>query len=68
MYKVKIQNRCSCFVKSGMAKVFEYETQTEAQEEAGKMIQKMNSNFCHKHEFFSSEQFGNYTIHMKTRT
>ncbi len=67
MYKIKIQNTCRCFIKSGIPKVFECETQEEAQKEAEKITQKMNSSFCHQHEFFLSELFGDFTISMKTR-
>ncbi len=68
MYKVKVENTCSCFLKSGMADVQEFDKKEEAKEEAENMIGKMRSNFCKKHEFALNEQFGDYTIFIKPRT
>ena len=68
MYKVKVQNVCSCFLKSGMAENLDFDTQDKAKEEAEKMIENMRSNFCKKHDFDMNEQFGDYTIYIKPRT
>ena len=68
MYKVKVQNSCSCFIKSGMAEILEFDTQKEAQQEANKMLEKMNSTFCKKHEFSLNEQFGDFTIYIRPRS
>lgn len=67
MYKVKMENTCSCFLKSGLPEVAEYETEEEAKKEAESMTQKMNSEFCHKHEFILNEQFGDFSISMRMR-
>lgn len=67
MYKVKVPNTCSCFLKSGLPEVAEYETEEEAKKEANEMVKKMNSSFCHKHEFSLSEKFGDFTISMRMR-
>ena len=62
MYKVKVLNACSCFLKSGMAEIQEFETQDEAKKEAESMLSIMKSNFCKKHRFNMNEQFGDFTI------
>lgn len=67
MYKVKVTNTCSCFLKSGLPQEEEYDTEEEAQKEANAMMHTMNSEFCHKHEFILHEQFGDFTISMRTR-
>ena len=67
MYKVKVENSCSCFLKSGMSEMLEFKTKEEAQIEAKKMIEKMQNNFCKKHEFFMSEQFGDFIIYIRSR-
>ena len=68
MYKLKVQNTCRCFLKSGMSDVQEFETKEEAKKEAEYMIGVMNSTFCAKHEFDLKEQFGDFTIYIKPRT
>ncbi|MDQ7045630.1 MAG: hypothetical protein Q9M32_06945 [Sulfurimonas sp.] len=67
MYKVKVQNACSCFLKSGMGELLEFSTEEQAQKEAQKMLEKMQSGFCRKHEFSMSEKFGDFTILTKPR-
>jgi len=68
MYKVKVENACRCFLKSGFAEVVEFATQEEAKKEAEYMIGVMKSTFCQKHEFAMNEQFGDFTIYIKPRT
>jgi len=67
MYKVKVQNSCRCFLKSGFSENAEYDTQAEAKKEAENMIGVMRSSFCQKHEFALSEQFGDFTIFIKPK-
>ncbi len=68
MYRVKVQNSCRCFLKSGFAEDAEYETKEEAKKEAESMIGVMKSTFCQKHEFALNEQFGDFTIYIKPRS
>ena len=68
MYKVNVQNPCSCFVKNGFVTSQEFEKKESAQEEAEYLLKIMKSNFCQKHEFSMSEQFGDYTIYIKPRS
>ena len=67
MYKVNVQNTCSCFFKSGMVDSQEFDDKEDAKKEAEAMIEKMQSTFCKKHEFALNEQFGDYTIYIKPR-
>ena len=67
MYKIKVQNTCRCFLRSGFSEILEFNTQEEAQKEAQSMIETMRSNFCQKHEFELNEQFGDYNIIIKPR-
>jgi len=66
-YKVKVQNTCRCFLKSGMVEIQEFQTNEEAKKEAQRMIDVMNSTFCAKHVFDLKEQFGDYTIYIKPK-
>ena len=66
-YKVKVQNACSCFLKSGFGEESAFSTKEEAKKEAEYMLGIMQSNFCKKHEFVLNEQFGDYTILIKPR-
>lgn len=67
MYKVKVQNACSCFLKSGLTEVLDFDTEKEAKAEAEAMLKKMQDTFCKKHEFSMTEQFGDCTIFIKPR-
>lgn len=66
-YKLKVQNACKCFLKSGFAEQSEFSTKEEAKNEAEYMLGIMQANFCKKHEFVLNEQFGDYTIFIKPR-
>ncbi|MCD4667409.1 MAG: hypothetical protein K8R44_02235 [Sulfurimonas sp.] len=68
MYKVKVENSCRCFLKSGFSENLEFDTQEEAKKEAQHMIGVMQSTFCQKHEFALNEQFGDFTIFIKPRS
>ncbi len=68
MYRVKVQNPCSCFIKNGFVEDQEFETELAAKEEADYLMKIMASNFCQKHEFSMTEQLGNFTIYIKPRT
>ncbi|MCX6076804.1 MAG: hypothetical protein NTW78_07945 [Campylobacterales bacterium] len=68
MYKIKVQNPCNCFFKSGLSEALEFDTKEEAKKEAESMIKIMKSNFCQKHVFDLNEQFGDFTIFIKPRS
>jgi len=68
MYKVQVQNPCSCFVKNGFVENQEFATKEEAKAEVDYLMKIMASNFCQKHQFSMSEQFGDFTIYIKPRS
>lgn len=68
MYKVKVENGCRCFLKSGIPEVQDFSTQADAKEEAEALMRIMKSNFCQKHEFSLMEQISGYTIYIKERS
>ena len=68
MYKVKVENACRCFLRSGFAETQEFNAKDEAKNEAQSMIKIMESSFCKKHEFSMNEQFGDFTIYIKPRS
>ena len=67
MYKVKVENPCSCFIKNGLAELQDFDTKDEAKREADELMQKMSTTFCQKHEFSVIEKFGDFTIFIKPR-
>ena len=67
MYKIRVENPCSCFLKNGLAEVQDFETKEEAKTAADKLMHKMSTTFCQKHEFTLSERFGDFTIFIKPR-
>ena len=62
MYKVVVSNQCSCFKKSDMQGNLHFESQDEAKNKAVEMMEKMNKEFCGKHEFEVQEMFNSYVI------
>lgn len=67
MYKVRVENPCSCFLRNGMAEVLDFPTEEAAKKEANKMLDKMQNTFCKKHDFTMLEKFGDFTIYIKPR-
>ena len=62
VYKVTVQNPCSCFVKRGFAEVQEFQAKDDAKVQVQSMLKEMQDTFCKKHKFQLIEQFGDYTI------
>jgi nucleoid DNA-binding protein len=67
MYKVTVQNPCSCFIKKGLADVESFDTKEKAKAKAESLINTMRTTFCQKHEFDMIEQFGSFNIVIKPR-
>ena len=65
MYTVEIKNPCSCSIKRAIPELQEFDTKEEAQEEANRLIQQMENEFCKKHNFELKSQFGNFIIYTK---
>ena len=51
MYKVTIENPCSCFFKDGLPEEQSFDTKDAAKAEAQSLLEHMQKNFCKKHEF-----------------
>jgi hypothetical protein len=51
MYKVKIENPCGCFFKSGLPEEQSFDDKAAAKAEAQSLLEHMQKNFCKKHEF-----------------
>lgn len=61
MYKVHVENECSCFKKSGFENDLTYKDKADALMKAKVMECRMNQEFCHTH-YFEAEDMGNEII------
>ena len=62
MYKVVVSNQCSCFKKSNLENNLIFQSKDDALLKAIQMKNKMNEEFCNKHEFEVQEMFTSYVI------
>lgn len=62
MYKVVVSNQCACFKKSNLQGNLIFQCKDEALLKAIQMKDKMNEEFCSKHEFEVQEMFTSYVI------
>jgi len=62
MYKVVVSNQCSCFKNSNIQGTLHFESQEDAKKKAVEIMEKMNKEFCGKHEFEVQEMFTSYVI------
>jgi len=51
MYKVIVENPCSCFVKSKKPYELTYKSSFLAKVNAQELLDEMSNSFCHKHTF-----------------
>lgn len=66
-YKLEVKNGCSCFRRDGGVDTQTFETTQEAKEEAQMLLERMQKNYCKKHQFILSSMGGNYTITIAPR-
>ncbi len=64
MYSVEVKNSCSCAIKRAIADQQVFDTQAEAEEEANRLLQQMQDEFCKKHRFELRNEFGSYVIYI----
>lgn len=64
MYNVEIKNSCSCAIKRGVAEMQSFDSHAEAEEEANRMLQQMQSEFCKKHRFELRKEMNNFCIYI----
>ena len=62
MYKIVVQDRCSCFQKSDLKNNLEFDSKDDALLKAIEMKNIMNNKFCKKHIFEIQEMFNNFII------
>ena len=62
MYKIVVKNQCSCFKKSDLKALNEFEDEQIALDFAIDMKDKMNSEFCTKHSFEILKVFDTFSI------
>jgi len=64
MYQVEIKNVCSCAIKRALPENQSFDSKEEAQEEAERLLEQMQGEFCKKHRFELRNEFGNYTLYI----
>lgn len=62
MYKLVVQDRCSCFSKHNLEGTFSFSSKDEALKKAIELKNYMNHSFCKKHKFQVEEMFNNFII------
>ncbi|WP_198304863.1 hypothetical protein [Arcobacter vandammei] len=62
MFKIIVQDQCSCFKKSDLENNIEFASKDDALLKAIEMKNIMNRTFCKKHEFQIQEMFNNLVI------
>ncbi|WP_292654142.1 hypothetical protein [Nitratifractor sp.] len=65
MFTVNVEKECSCFRKSDMKNSQIFESKDQALMQAQKMAQKMNEEFCQKHNFSVVETGEHFTIRVE---
>ena len=51
MFKVEVQNPCSCFLKDGLPESQSFSDKVAAKAEADSLLAHMEKHFCKKHVF-----------------
>jgi len=65
MYKVDVEKQCGCLKKSNLEFPKTFENKEEAEFEALKLVNYMNTKFCKKHRFFVNEEGDTFKIHLE---
>lgn len=68
MYSVDIKNSCSCAIKRALPEMQSFDSKEEAEDEANRLLQQMQDEFCKKHRFELRNEFGNYSIYILSNT
>jgi len=63
MFTLEVKYPCSCAIKRGIAELQSFDTIEEAQEEANRLLQQMQDEFCQKHRFELRKEFNAYNIY-----
>lgn len=62
MYTITMEKQCGCFKRSNLAASQSFESKDDALVEAQNMANKMNTEFCKKHNFNVVEDGENLII------
>lgn len=62
MYSVEVKNACSCAIKRAIPDMQSFDTKDEAEEEANRLLQQMQDEFCKKHRFVLRNEYSNFVI------
>ena len=68
MFQVEIKNACPCSIKRGLCDTQSFDTKEDAKEEAERIVQLMQDEFCKKHRFELKSEFGNFVIYTYTNS
>ena len=68
MHKIIVEKECGCFKKSDFTNNIEITSKDEALLQALKMKNKMNQEFCRKHDFQLAERDNNFIISFVEQT
>ena len=64
MYSVEVKNSCSCAMKRAIAEHQSFDSKEKAEEEANRLLNQMQDEFCKKHRFELRNEFGSYNIYI----
>ena len=64
MYQVEVKNSCSCAIKRGTPEMQDFGSLAEAEEEANRLLQQMQNEFCKKHRFEMRKEFNSFNIYI----
>ena len=62
MFKINVDKECGCFKRSDLENNIEFQSKDDALTKATAMVDKMNFEFCGKHEFVLSEAGDTFQI------
>lgn len=65
MYKVVVENECTCFIKSKKPYEQSFEKGFLAHSAAEELLEYMQKNFCKRHEFSLNKSYDGFTYTVK---
>lgn len=65
MYKVVVENECSCFIKSKKPYEQNFKKSFLAYSAAEELVEYMQKNFCKRHEFSVTKSYDGTTYTVK---
>ena len=68
MFKITVEKECGCFKRSDLSNNIQIESKDDALTTSLDMVNKMNDDFCGKHEFKLLEVENTFVIAMNDST